>query len=104
MSTTDGFHLYRIEFEGSDLRVYVDGNLTLNADGKFVTPITDKKTIIGVNLPYYLKAINDSGIGFGSFSGIGKSKARCRFIRYNSRQMIIKDLALKIEYSRSENK
>ncbi|NOX55412.1 MAG: family 10 glycosylhydrolase [Planctomycetes bacterium] len=35
MDTTDRFHLYRIEMEGEDLKVYVDGQLRLDATGKF---------------------------------------------------------------------
>ena len=35
MDTTDDFHTYRIVVHGSDLRVYVDGELRLDATGRF---------------------------------------------------------------------
>jgi hypothetical protein len=38
MDTTGDFHTYRIELTGSDLRVYVDGQLRLDATGRFTAP------------------------------------------------------------------
>ncbi|MBM3472640.1 MAG: hypothetical protein FJX75_05140 [Armatimonadetes bacterium] len=35
MDTTDGFHVYRIETRGEHLRVYVDGELRIEAKGQF---------------------------------------------------------------------
>lgn len=35
MDTTDDFHTYRIEMEGEDLQVFVDGELRLDATGQF---------------------------------------------------------------------
>jgi hypothetical protein len=35
MNTTDAFHDYRVEFQGHDLSVYVDGELRIDARGKF---------------------------------------------------------------------
>jgi len=35
MDTTDDFHTYRIETEGEDLRVYVDGELRIDAPGHY---------------------------------------------------------------------
>jgi hypothetical protein len=35
MDTTDDFHVYRVVMKDKDLRVYVDGQLRLNAVGKF---------------------------------------------------------------------
>lgn len=35
MDTTDEFHTYRIETEGADLRVYVDGELRIDAPGHY---------------------------------------------------------------------
>jgi len=37
MDTTDDFHTYRVETEGADLRVYVDGELRLDAPGSFAS-------------------------------------------------------------------
>jgi hypothetical protein len=102
MNTTDKFHLYRIEIAGKDLRVYVDGKLRLNAAGKFITPVTNKDSMIGIKLASYLTAANKCGIGFGSFSGPGRSSARCKFIRYNSPLLVIRDLALEIKYTRKK--
>jgi len=98
MNTTDDFHLYRIEIEGKNLRVYVDGTLKLNANGKFVTPVTNRRGQIGAKLPYYLSKLNKCGVGIGSFSGPGKSSAWYKFIRYNANMLIIRDLALEINY------
>ena len=36
MDTTDNFHTYRIVTEGEDLKVYVDGELRLDATGRYV--------------------------------------------------------------------
>lgn len=98
MNTSDDFHLYRIEIKGEDLRVYVDGILKLNANGKFVTPVTNKRGQIGGKLPYYLDKLNKCGVGIGSFSGPGKSSARYKFVRYNVNKLVIRDLALEINY------
>lgn len=35
MDTTDGFHVYRIVIDGRDIRVYVDGELRLEAPGAY---------------------------------------------------------------------
>ena len=35
MDTTDGFHTYRIEMKGDDIRVFVDGKLRIDGTGKF---------------------------------------------------------------------
>ncbi len=33
MNTTDDFHLYRLELKGQDLKVFVDGELRIDAAG-----------------------------------------------------------------------
>ncbi|MBD3292481.1 MAG: family 10 glycosylhydrolase, partial [Armatimonadia bacterium] len=38
MDTIDGFHTYRIEIEGDDIRVYVDGELALDGTGTLTEP------------------------------------------------------------------
>lgn len=38
MDTTDGFHAYRIEIEGADIRVYVDDELAIDGSGTLTEP------------------------------------------------------------------
>ena len=38
MNTTDGFHVYRVEIKGSDVRVLVDGVKVIDASGRFTDP------------------------------------------------------------------
>ncbi len=38
MVTDDAFHIYRVELEGADIRLYVDDVLVLEAPGGFVSP------------------------------------------------------------------
>jgi hypothetical protein len=37
MDAAGDFHVYRIEFKGQDLQVYVDGQLRIDARGKFTS-------------------------------------------------------------------
>lgn len=98
MDTTDDFHLYRIEIKEKNLRVYVDGKLKIDAAGEFVKPVADKDGLINMKLPYYLTTANKSGVALGSFSDSGKSSSWCKFIRYKSDMLSIKDMALEIIY------
>lgn len=38
LNTTDDFHVYRVTIQGEDLKLYVDGQLVLDARGKFTAP------------------------------------------------------------------
>ena len=43
LNTTDRFHTYRLEIRGDDLSVFVDGQKTLEARGKFTGPAYEKR-------------------------------------------------------------
>ena len=54
MVTTDAFHTYRIVIHGEDLRVYVDGELRLDAAGRFTHPAPNGRSGVafgGANSP-----------------------------------------------------
>ncbi len=45
---TDDFHRYRVELDGSDLLVFVDGQLRLDATGKFTAPAYDGRNAVEI--------------------------------------------------------
>lgn len=45
MDTTKDFHVYRIETQGKDIKVYVDGGLRLNAPGAYVKAAANRNEI-----------------------------------------------------------
>lgn len=48
MDTTDGFHLYRVELEGADIRVLVDGELVIDAPGGLTHPAAGDRNTIAI--------------------------------------------------------
>jgi hypothetical protein len=66
MDTTDDFHTYRLELEGKDMRVYVDGVLRLDATGKCTHPAYEGR----------------NHVGFGSCSSAATSEAYWESVKY----------------------
>ncbi|MGC9319064.1 MAG: hypothetical protein ACP5KN_13610 [Armatimonadota bacterium] len=82
MDTTDAFHLYRVELEGSDIRVLVDGELVIDAPAAFTHPAAgDRNTI---------------SIGAGSSGETGA--ALWRVVRFRPVPASVFDLVLEVDY------
>jgi len=46
MDTTDGFHVYRVDIRGTDIRVSVDGKCVIDGRGKFTFPARGRRNCI----------------------------------------------------------
>lgn len=80
--TTDGFHLYRCEIEGDDLRVFVDGELLVDASGKFTFPAHS----------------NRNAIMFGAGSSPTTGEALWESIRFRTGAVSVYDVVLSVKY------
>ncbi|HCA47349.1 MAG TPA: hypothetical protein DEP45_08290 [Armatimonadetes bacterium] len=77
MDTTDNFHSYRIVSEGEDLKVYVDGELRLDATGRFVKGGTGAKQLA-------FGAANSTDVGEALWRSV-----RARFAGQACRDMLV---------------
>ncbi|HIE50569.1 MAG TPA: exo-alpha-sialidase [Armatimonadetes bacterium] len=66
LDTTDDFHIYRLEVKAQDLRLWVDGQIALDAPGKFTPPAHQGRNLIG----------------FGSCSSPATGEAYWDYVRY----------------------
>jgi hypothetical protein len=82
MNTTDDFHVYRIETNGRDLAVYVDGRLRLDAKGLF-TPSAAKAR---------------SEIAFGAANSGMVGEAVWASVRTRSNHHVCHDAVLSVRY------
>jgi hypothetical protein len=82
MDTTDAFHLYRVEVQGDDLRVFVDGELAVDASGKFNFPAHDGR----------------NGIMFGAGSSPTMGEALWESIRFRTGTVALHDVVLSVRY------
>lgn len=103
MNTTDKFHDYRVELEGKNIEVYVDGKLRINGKGKFITKAT--------NTSYWYKFANGAparwnkcSLMFGPGSGKGTGAAYWKGIRYHSSSRQIKDFVIRIKHKKTGSK
>jgi len=92
------FHTYRVTLKGHDIRVYVDGVLKLDGEGKYKTSAKDKKHWISFWAG--VEAWNAQSLLFGSASGAGTGAALWDFVRFRStpEPIILKDLVVSITY------
>jgi len=81
MDTTDGFHTYRIEVEGEDLRVYVDGELRIDAPGSYEG---------GGNYP--------NQVAFGAANSAMVGEAWWRAVRARTTGIGCRDMVLSVTY------
>lgn len=68
MDTTDAFHVYRVTIRGNDLKVFVDGQLAIDATGRFI-----HETYQGRNQ-----------LAFGSASSSAKGESLWDWVRFRS--------------------
>jgi hypothetical protein len=83
MNTTDAFHTYRVELNGKDLKVFVDGKLALDASGKFVAPSP------GGRNAFQMGAATSNEVG----------EALWQAVRLRTGAMALFDLVMKFDYS-----
>ena len=95
-NTTAEFHTYRIEIEGDDVRVSVDGVLKFKAAAQFTTSALDKEHWL--HFSYGKEGWNRSCLVFGSCSGAGKGEALWEFVRYHGRARAWTDLVVTVSY------
>jgi hypothetical protein len=86
MDTTRDFHLYRIVAKGTDLRVYVDGQLRLDGKGAF--------------RPAAAGGRNE--LAFGASNSADLGEAQWASVRARVRGQVCYDAVLSVEYSRSK--
>ena len=88
MVTTDAFHTYRIVIHGQDLRVYVDGELRLDAAGRFTHPAPNGR----------------SGVAFGGANSPNVGEALWASVKIRNPTVSLLDAALSIEFSGGASK
>lgn len=81
MDTTDDFHTYSIETDGPDLRVYVDGQLRLEAPGSFTSGAQGLRQLA-------FGAANSSMVG----------EALWKAVRARLSSLSCRDLVLRVDY------
>lgn len=81
MDTTKDFHVYRIETQGKDIKVFVDGELRLNAPGAYV------KT-----------AVNRNELCFGASDSTGLGEACWDYIRARVDSQLCQDMVLSVKH------
>ena len=98
MVTTDRFHTYRLTLKGNDLRVAVDGELRLDATGKFTTSASDTKHWLP--LLYGKTEWNRRCLLLGSASGPGKGEALWKSVRFRGKAASLRwlDLMVTVDY------
>jgi hypothetical protein len=81
MDTTKDFHVYRIETQGKDIKVFVDGELRLNAPGAYA------KT-----------AANRNELCFGASDSTSLGEACWDYVRARVDSQFCQDLVLSVKH------
>ena len=82
LDTADTFHAYRIEIKGSDVRVFVDGELKLDGTGKFTRPAHSGRNLLM----------------FGASSSGTTGEALWESIRLRTGSKSLFDIVLSVDY------
>lgn len=82
MDTTGAFHAYRVEIQGKDIRVFVDGKLRLDGAGKFTHPASSRRNVVC----------------FGAGSSVETGEACWRAIRLRSGSHLLYDIVLSVKH------
>ena len=82
MPTTDAFHTYRIVILQKDLEVYVDGQLRIDARGRFTQPAPNGR----------------SGVAFGGANSGSLGEALWESVKIHNPAVSVEDAALSIRY------
>jgi sialidase-1 len=79
MDTTADFHVYRVTIQGSDIKVYVDGELAVDGTGKFTAPAHAGR----------------NALSFGSASSTAKGESLWDYVRFSTPLVIEMQTGLK---------
>lgn len=82
MDTTDAFHLYRVEIDGLDVKVFVDGKLAIDAPG-----VLEPRSGYGRNQ-----------VSFGAANSPMMGEAWWKSVRAQSTGSVCQDLVLSLSY------
>lgn len=82
MDAASDFHDYRVEIEGSNIRVFVDGELVMDAPGKFTNPAANGR----------------NSISFGASTSGTMGEALWKRIRFRTGTTSVHDLVLVVDY------
>jgi len=80
MDTTGAFHVYRVEIQGKDIRVFVDGTLRLAGVGKFKQPASSARNVVC----------------FGAGSSAETGEGCWRVVRLRSGSHLLYDIVLSV--------
>ncbi|MDF1859159.1 MAG: family 10 glycosylhydrolase [Verrucomicrobiales bacterium] len=88
MDTTDQFHDYRIEIKGADVKVYVDGELRIDAPGAMTVSSSYPR----------------NEICFGGSNHDGPGTAKWQRVRFRSERkgFALQDIALSVDYQKTD--
>lgn len=86
MPTTDAFHAYRIVIQQRDLQVYVDGQLRIDARGRFTQPAPNGRC----------------GVAFGGANSPNTGEALWQSVKIRNPAVSLLDIVLSIRYSKSD--
>ena len=87
MDTTDDFHTYRIVTKGEDLRVYVDGELRLDASGMYTAPTPGGR----------------NNVSFGAANSPSTGEAYWESVRFRTLGASLYDLVLSIRFAKGKD-
>jgi len=82
MNTTDAFHTYRVEIQGKDIRVFVDGVLQLDGTGKFTRAAASKRNVVL----------------FGAANSTETGAAAWKNVRLRTGSRLLYDLIVSVQY------
>lgn len=88
MSTTDAFHTYRIVIQRRDLQVYVDGQLRIDARGRFTQPAPNGRC----------------GVAFGGANSPSTGEAFWQSVKIRNPAVSLLDIVLSIRYLKSDRR
>ena len=99
MDTTDDFHTYKIVIQRDSIRVYVDGKLRLDGAGRYTASATDRTHWL--QFLYGLEDWSKCCLVIGSATGPGTGEALWEYVRYRSKETLLRDLVLSISFPRN---
>jgi hypothetical protein len=82
MDTTGAFHTYRVEIQGKDIRVFVDGTLRLDGAGQFTQPASSARNVVC----------------FGAGSSVETGEALWRTIRLRPAGYLLYDIVVSVKH------
>jgi len=101
LDATSQFRTYRVVIKARDIRVYVDGELTLDGSGTFSASAREKSRWLP--LLYGLSGWNQCSLVIGSATGPGTGAALWESVRFRSetKSVSVTDLLLSVTYPKA---